>query len=118
VDGYSVGYYICADAANPNITRAYVADHVDIMLSSAAWYEDPEMGPEEFWENVSRSSGVPLIIANTVGKQGKIDFDHSRSGVYLHGKDVYTVKNPGPVLGFVDWDTVTGEVRPVEELAV
>lgn len=117
-DGYRIGYYICADAANQNITRAYRADQVDVMLSSAAWYEDPDMGPEQFWENATQSSRVPLIIANTVGKKGKIDFNHSKSGIYQDGKNIYTVQRSDPALAFVDWNTRTETIRPVGEIGI
>jgi predicted amidohydrolase len=112
VDGHRIGYYICADAVNPNLTNAYVADNVEIMLSSAAWYPDPFMGPDACWENVARVSGVPLVIANTVGKTGTIDFTRAESRVYLHGKNMYTVPVSVPAVAFVDWNFRMGEIIP------
>lgn len=114
VDNLSIGYYICADAVNQNITKTYVASDVDIMLSSAAWYPDPTMGPEEHWINVTMQSDVPLVIANTIGKKGKIDFTHAKSGVYLGGKELYIVPGEDQVLAYIDWNYQTGEIRPFE----
>ena len=115
VDGHTVGYYICADVVNQSITNTYIANDVKIMLSSAAWYPDPRMGPEEYWENVTAISGVPLVIANTVGKKGKIDFTHADSGVYQDGKPVYLVPESEQVIAFVDWNYLTGEIAPAEK---
>lgn len=112
VDGHTVGYYICADVVNQSITNTYIANDVDILLSSAAWYPDPGMGPEEYWENVTAMSGVPLVIANTVGKKGTIDFTHAESGVYQDGKLIYLVPESEQVIAFVDWNYSTGEITP------
>ncbi len=111
-DDHTIGYYICADVANASITDDYIAAGADIMLSSAAWYPDPTMGPEEYWKSVTGRSGVPLVIANTVGKKGEIDFTHAESGVYQNNTTVYTVPASEQVVAFVDWNPQTGTIRP------
>jgi len=115
VDGQSVGYYICADATDQNITNTYISYNVDIFLSSAAWYPDPTMGPEQYWENITTMSDAPLVIANTLGKKGNIDFTHAESGVYQNGKEVYRVPDSTQVIAFVDWNYLTGEIIPAGE---
>jgi predicted amidohydrolase len=114
-DGQTVGYYICADVVNQDITDAYLADGADILLSSAAWYPDPSMGPEEYWKNVTEMAGIPLIIANTAGKKGKIDYTGSISGVYRDGEIRYRIPGSDQVVAFVDWNPLTGEITPAFE---
>ncbi len=115
VDDFSVGYFICADATDPNITNTYYSDDVDIFLSSAAWYPDPAMGPKQYWENITRISDAPLVIANNAGKKGSIDFNYAESGVYLGGEQVYQLPISEQVIAFVDWDYLTDEITPVGE---
>ncbi|HWQ68218.1 MAG TPA: carbon-nitrogen hydrolase family protein [Methanospirillum sp.] len=115
VDNLKIGYYICADAVNLNITDLYIASDVDIMLSSAAWYPDPEMGPESYWENITLMSDVPLVIANTVGKKGRLDFTHANSGVFQNGRELYQIPGTEQVIAFVDWNYLTGEILPAGE---
>lgn len=115
VDGHRIGYYICADAVNTSLTERYVADNVEILLSSAAWYPDPAMGPDACWENVSRVSGVPLVIANTAGKTGTIDFTRAESRVYLKGEKIFSVPAGEPAIAFFDWNYRTGEVTAAGE---
>lgn len=119
VDNLTIGYYICADAVNRNITERYLAGGADILLSSAAWYPDPSMGPESSWKNLSAASGIPLVIANTAGKKGKLDFTQADSGVYLHGREVYRIPGSDQVVAFVDWNYLTGGIVPagVREVA-
>jgi predicted amidohydrolase len=109
VDGHRVGYYICADAVNPDMTDACIADNGEIILSPAAGYPYPSMGPDAYRENVSRVSGVPLVIANTVGKTGTTDFTRAESWLYLNGKNIYTVQVSVPAIAYVDWNS--GRVR-------
>ena len=115
VDNQTVGYYICADAVNQNITTMYLANEVNIMLSSAAWYPDPDMGPDPYWKNVTTQSNVPLVIANTIGKKGKIDFTQAKSGVIQNGREVYLIPGSNQVVALVDWNFLTGEIQPVGE---
>ncbi len=115
VDNLNIGYFICADVVNPDITSRYLNEHVDIMLSSAAWHPDPSMGPDEYWADVTRTIPVPLVIANTAGEKGEIDYTSSVSGVYRDGQKVYQISDPGQVIAFVDWNVTSGRVNPVGE---
>lgn len=115
VDNLTVGYYICADAVNQNITTMYLANNVDILLSSAAWYPDPQMGPDPYWKNVTTQLDVPLVIANTAGKKGKIDFTQTKSGVFQNGREIYLIPGSNQVIACVDWNYRTGEIYPVAE---
>ncbi|MBN1166384.1 MAG: carbon-nitrogen hydrolase family protein [Methanospirillaceae archaeon] len=118
VDDFSVGYFICADATDPTITSRYHSDDVDIFLSSAAWYPDPNMGPEQYWESITRISDAPLVIANTAGKKGAIDFTHAESGVYLGGEMVYRLPVNEQVMAFIDWNYLTDEITLAGEPAI
>ena len=115
VDNLKIGYYICADAADQNITNRYIASEVDIMLSSAAWYPDPNMGPEPNWKNITLTTDVPLVIANTAGKKGKLDFTHANSGVFQNGRELYQIPGTEQGIAFVDWNYLTGEIKPEGE---
>ena len=118
VDGWRIGYFVCADAANDPLIEAYRDAGADLLLSSAAWYPDPEMGPEPFWANVSREIDVPFFIANTTGRMGKVDFRGSVCAVYHHGTSLLTMQDDANVLYLLDWNPSTGEVRLQDSLPV
>lgn len=115
VDNLSIGYFICADVVNSDITNKYLNEQVEIMLSSAAWYPDPSLGPDEYWADLTRTIPVPLVIANTAGKKGEIDYTGSVSGVYRNGKKIYQVPGCGQVIAFVDWNVTSGKITQVGE---
>ena len=111
VDGHRVGYFICADAGNATLVRNYQSERAEILLSSAAWYPDPEMGPDDIWQNVSRTFSGPLIIANTVGMSGPVDFSRAESRIYRQGGIFYSIPVRSPAVAFADWDPATGAIR-------
>ena len=104
VDGVTIGYYVCADAANRALTRSYQRQGAQILLSSAAWYPSRTMGPLPFWRSVTRRTGLPFVVANTTGMKGSIDFRNSASGVFVHGVAVVKERASRPRLVVVDWD--------------
>jgi predicted amidohydrolase len=104
VDGVTIGYYVCADAANRALTRSYRRQGAEILLSSAAWYPSRTMGPLPFWRSVTRRTGLPFVVANTTGMKGTIDFRRSPSGVLVNGVPVLLERSPRPRLVIVDWD--------------
>jgi predicted amidohydrolase len=118
VDGLKIGYFICADAANAELIQADKDDAPDLLLSSAAWYPDPEMGPEPFWQQVTAEIEAPFFIANTTGHIGKIDFSHSSSAVYQGGRPLFTLSQPGNSLYFFDWNRQSGQIELVKTLPV
>ena len=118
VDGLNIGYFICADAANAELILAYKNSNPDLLLSSAAWYPDPEMGPEPFWQQVSADIEAPFFIANTTGHMGKIDFSGSSSAVYQAGTPLYTLNRPGNSLYLFDWHRQSGQIELFKTLPV
>lgn len=115
VDGASVGVFVCADAADRKIARQYRAAGVDVMISSAAWYPLPGMGPLPFWKRLSADSPAPFVVANTTGRQGGIDFRRSLSGAFVDGRPEVKIRSPRTVVESVDWNRRTGEVVSAPE---
>lgn len=118
VDGVTVGYYVCADAANKRLTRRYVKQGAEILLSSAAWYPLPGMGPLPFWRSVTARTKLPFIVANTTGRKGIIDFRRSPSGAFINGKAAVLHRSPGSALVVMDWNRTTEDVTRVSESAL
>lgn len=109
-NGIPVGLLICADAYKDEISGRHRLMGARILLSPANWPPAGEMGPKGYWEERSRETGLPLIVANRTGMEPGIDFRAGESAAIAHGKRLYTFVSPTPQLVLLDWDRTNGAI--------
>jgi predicted amidohydrolase len=109
-DGIPVGLLICADAYKDEISNRHRLMGARILLSPANWPPAGEMGPKGYWEERSRETGLPLIVANRTGVEPGIDFSAGESAAIANGRRLFTFVSPTSQLLLLEWNTATGAI--------
>jgi 5-aminopentanamidase len=99
VDGVNVGLLICADFYRPEPAAELKRLGADLLISSAAWWPG-EWGPHGEWEARSAETGLPVIVCNRTGVDGRRQLAGSESAVVDDGERILTMRAPDST-GFI-----------------
>ena len=105
-DGINVGVMVCSDAYTADIARALKMKGAQLLISPTSW--GPGLhGPQGEWEERTRETGLPLIVANRTGAETSLDFWNAPSLVVKNGERVLAHTSNRSVILMCDWNFTT-----------
>ena len=116
VDGLEVGLLVCADAYAAEPARCLCAAGAQLLVSSAAWWPG-EWGPNGEWEARTLDTGLPLIVCNRTGGDGKSDMTDAESVIVDRGVKLLTLRAAVSTVFVVECLIDAGHIRTCELVA-
>lgn len=102
-DGVSVGVLVCSDAYTTNIARALRFAGARMLVAPTSWGPGIH-GPNGEWEDRTRETGLPLIVANRTGAEQSLDFGKAPSLVVRNGDRVLSHTSERAAILMCEWD--------------
>jgi 5-aminopentanamidase len=101
VEGIHVGLLVCADAYTAQPALRLRNAGAQLLVSSAAWWPG-EWGPNGEWEARTLDTGLPMIVCNRTGRDGKSHMIHAESVIVDRGVKLVTLRSPDSTVFVVD----------------
>jgi N-carbamoylputrescine amidase len=102
-DGIKVGVLVCSDAYTMNIARALRFSGAQMLVAPTSWGPGIH-GPNGEWEDRTRETGLPLIVANRTGTETALDFWKAPSLVVNNGEQVLSHTSDRSAILRFDWN--------------
>jgi N-carbamoylputrescine amidase len=102
-DGISVGVLVCSDAYTANIARALRFAGARLLVAPTSWGPGIH-GPNGEWEDRTRETGLPLIVANRTGVEPSFDFGKAPSLVVKNGDRLLSHTSDRSAILMCEWD--------------
>lgn len=102
-DGINVGVLVCSDAYTTNIARALKFHGAQMLVAPTSWGPGIH-GPQGEWEERTRETGLPLIVANRTGAERSLDFWKAPSLVVKNGERLLSHTSNQSAILMCEWN--------------
>jgi len=116
VDGFRVGLLVCADAYAAEPARRLCGAGAQLLVSCAAWWPG-DWGPNGEWEARTLDTGLPLIVCNRTGRDGKSEMIDAESVLVDRGVKLLELRAAVSTVFVVEFLIDAGHIGTCELLA-
>jgi predicted amidohydrolase len=106
IEGIPAGILIGEDICYTDIAYECRKMGAKLLLALTAWPR-VEWNVSKEWEKCSKSAGLPLVVCNRTGSEGRIDFTLGESVVATPNKIIYTFTTRAPMVFVIDFNPAT-----------